>query len=93
MQDQDPMAQLQIPPWLAEAELDSSTVAPSERAQLSLPWTPSNLRRLAPLRLSTRSTDSFAMADAPNAQRRDQQQLPPPPSPPPPPPHSDDSHL
>lgn len=93
IQDQDPMAQLQIPPWLAEAELDSSTVAPSERAQLSLPWTPSNLRRLAPLRLSTRSTDSFAMADAPNAQRRDEQQLPPPPSPPPPPPHSDDSHL
>uniref|UniRef100_A0A3Q3FS02 Sodium/hydrogen exchanger n=1 Tax=Labrus bergylta TaxID=56723 RepID=A0A3Q3FS02_9LABR len=38
-------------------------VAPSERAQGRLPWTPSNLRRLAPLRLSTHSTDSFVIAD------------------------------
>uniref|UniRef100_A0A672RKP9 Sodium/hydrogen exchanger n=1 Tax=Sinocyclocheilus grahami TaxID=75366 RepID=A0A672RKP9_SINGR len=33
-------------------------------AQGRLPWTPTNLRRLAPLRMSTHSTDSFAMADA-----------------------------
>ncbi|XP_056254969.1 sodium/hydrogen exchanger 3-like isoform X1 [Seriola aureovittata] len=79
MADMDPM---QIPPWLAEAELDSSTVAPSQRAQVRLPWTPSNLRRLAPLRTSTRSTDSFMLADAPATQQRDGEELPPPPPPP-----------
>uniref|UniRef100_A0A8C4GLQ2 Sodium/hydrogen exchanger n=1 Tax=Dicentrarchus labrax TaxID=13489 RepID=A0A8C4GLQ2_DICLA len=63
MPDLDPMAQVQIPPWLAEAEVDSSMVAPSQRAQLRLPWTPSNLRRLAPLRISAHSTDSFMLAD------------------------------
>ncbi|KAM8767328.1 sodium/hydrogen exchanger 3-like isoform 1-T1 [Acanthopagrus schlegelii] len=91
MPDLDPMSQVQIPPWLAEAELDSGMVAPSQRAQVRLPWTPSNLRRLAPLRNSTHSTDSFMLADAPAAQQRDDDELPPPPSPPtsppPPPPH------
>ncbi|CAJ1082798.1 sodium/hydrogen exchanger 3.1 isoform X1 [Xyrichtys novacula] len=86
MDDLDPMSVVQIPPWLAEAELDSSMVAPSQRAQVRLPWTPSNLRRLAPLRISTRSNDSFMMADPSAAQQRDEDQLPPPPSPPPPPP-------
>lgn len=85
MPDLDPMAQLQIPPWLAEDELGDNMAAPSERAQLRLP---SNLHRLAPLRISTRSTDSFMLADAPNMQQRDDEQLPPPPHPaPPPPPH------
>uniref|UniRef100_A0AAY4DNW2 Sodium/hydrogen exchanger n=1 Tax=Denticeps clupeoides TaxID=299321 RepID=A0AAY4DNW2_9TELE len=45
-----------------QAETDGS-VAPSQRAQRSLPWSPSNIRRLAPLRISNRSTDSFIMAD------------------------------
>lgn len=89
MPDMDPMSQVQIPPWLAEAELDSGMVAPSQRAQVRLPWTPSNLRRLAPLRNSTHSTDSFMLADAPAAQQRDDDQLPPPPHPPPPPPEGD----
>nr|XP_057902738.1 sodium/hydrogen exchanger 3.1 isoform X2 [Doryrhamphus excisus] len=80
---------MQIPPWLAEAELDSSMVAPSQRAQVRLPWTPSNLRRLAPLRISTRSTDSFMQADAPATQDRDEDDLPPPLTPPPPLPPSD----
>nr|XP_046273357.1 sodium/hydrogen exchanger 3-like isoform X2 [Scatophagus argus] len=96
MPEMDPMAQVQIPPWLAEAELDSSMVAPSQRAQVRLPWTPSNLRRLAPLRISTRSTDSFVLADAPATQQRDYEDLPPPPSPPPPPPpppHRDESRM
>lgn len=53
------------PPWLTEAEGDAS-VAPSQRAQRRLPWSPSNLRRLAPLRISNHSTDSFLMADAPS---------------------------
>ncbi|XP_041868486.1 sodium/hydrogen exchanger 3-like [Melanotaenia boesemani] len=83
MPDLDRSLPLQVPPWLAEAEPDSSTVAPSQRAQVRLPWTPSNLRRLAPLRTSSRSTDSFMLADAPAAQREDDKDLPPPPSPPP----------
>ncbi|KAM6974361.1 sodium/hydrogen exchanger 3-like [Tautogolabrus adspersus] len=87
MPDLDPMSTVQIPPWLAEAELDSgSMVAPSERAQVRLPWTPSNLRRLAPLRLSTHSTDSFMIADTSAVHPWDNDQLPPPPNPPPSPP-------
>ncbi|XP_061659396.1 sodium/hydrogen exchanger 3-like isoform X2 [Syngnathoides biaculeatus] len=86
MPDLDSMAPMQIPPWLAEAELDSGTVAPSQRAQVSLPWTPSNLRRLAPLRISTRSTDSFMQADTPPTQDREEEDFPPPSTPPPPPP-------
>uniref|UniRef100_A0A672HK26 Sodium/hydrogen exchanger n=1 Tax=Salarias fasciatus TaxID=181472 RepID=A0A672HK26_SALFA len=81
MPDLEPMDPLQIPPWLAEAELDSGAVAPSQRAQVRLPWTPSNLRRLAPLRASTHSTDSFMLADLPAAQPpQDEhwQPLPPP---------------
>ncbi|KAM9838780.1 sodium/hydrogen exchanger 3-like [Aulostomus maculatus] len=88
MPELDSMSSVQIPPWLAEAELDSSMVAPSQRAQVRLPWTPSNLRRLAPLRTSTRSTDSFMLADTPATPQRDNEELPPPP---PPPGHS--SHM
>ncbi|XP_026145868.1 sodium/hydrogen exchanger 3.2 [Carassius auratus] len=51
------------PPWQTETA-NNTAVAPSQRAQGRLPWTPTNLRRLAPLRLSARSTDTFAMADA-----------------------------
>uniref|UniRef100_A0AAR2ISV9 Sodium/hydrogen exchanger n=1 Tax=Pygocentrus nattereri TaxID=42514 RepID=A0AAR2ISV9_PYGNA len=55
------------PPWLTEVETDTS-VAPSQRAQRQLPWSPTNLQRLTPLRISNRSTDSFVMADVPAAQ-------------------------
>uniref|UniRef100_A0A3B5AGX8 Sodium/hydrogen exchanger n=1 Tax=Stegastes partitus TaxID=144197 RepID=A0A3B5AGX8_9TELE len=82
--DLDPSS-VQIPPWLAEAEPGGAAVAPSQRAQVRLPWTPSSLQRLAPLRISTRSTDSFMLADRPDGQRREDD-LPPPPSPPPSPP-------
>ncbi|XP_077405362.1 sodium/hydrogen exchanger 3-like isoform X1 [Vanacampus margaritifer] len=92
MPELDSMAPMQIPPWLAEAELDSSMVAPSQRAQVRLPWTPSNLRRLAPLRISTRSTDSFMEADAPAAQERDEDDFHIPLTPPPPPPPPSDRH-
>uniref|UniRef100_A0AAV2K613 Uncharacterized protein n=1 Tax=Knipowitschia caucasica TaxID=637954 RepID=A0AAV2K613_KNICA len=83
MPDLDPMAPVQIPPWLAEGE--GAAVAPSQRAQAGLPWTPSNLRRLAPLRISTRSSDSFILADTPqsSSSSRSSEDLPPPPSPPP----------
>uniref|UniRef100_A0A672PIJ0 Sodium/hydrogen exchanger n=1 Tax=Sinocyclocheilus grahami TaxID=75366 RepID=A0A672PIJ0_SINGR len=43
---------------------NNTAVAPSQRAQGRLPWTSTNLRHLALLRMSTRSTDSFVMADA-----------------------------
>uniref|UniRef100_A0A8C1BHL9 Sodium/hydrogen exchanger n=1 Tax=Cyprinus carpio carpio TaxID=630221 RepID=A0A8C1BHL9_CYPCA len=46
-------------PWLMETD----AVAPSQRAQWRLLWTPNRLRRLAPMRVSTCSTDSFLMAD------------------------------
>lgn len=81
MDTMDPMPPMQqIPSWLAEAGVDSSTVVPSQRAQLRLPWTPSNLRRLAPLRLSTHSNDSFLLADSP-ATQEGISELPPPPPP------------
>lgn len=80
MPDMDALAEVQIPPWLAEAELESATVAPSQRAQVTLPWTPSSLRRLAPLRISTRSTDSVTEADGQaNPQGDGEPPLPPPP--------------
>ncbi|KAL6099451.1 slc9a3 [Pungitius sinensis] len=65
--DLDPMT-AEIPPWLAEAELDGNPVAPSQRAQLRMP---SDLGRLAPLRISARSNDSFAQADTPAARQKD----------------------
>ncbi|XP_038581710.1 sodium/hydrogen exchanger 3-like [Micropterus salmoides] len=82
MPDLDLMPQVQILPWLAEAEPDSNMVAPSQQAQLRLPMTPSTLHRLAPLRTSTRSTDSFMLADTPATQQIDNEQLLPPPPPP-----------
>uniref|UniRef100_A0A3Q3JW10 Sodium/hydrogen exchanger n=1 Tax=Monopterus albus TaxID=43700 RepID=A0A3Q3JW10_MONAL len=77
MPDPDPTASMHIPPWLADTEVDSSIAAPSQRAQVRLPWTPSNLRRLAPLRLSTNSTDSFMLPEAPATQQRGNEQQPP----------------
>uniref|UniRef100_A0A3Q0SQE4 Sodium/hydrogen exchanger n=1 Tax=Amphilophus citrinellus TaxID=61819 RepID=A0A3Q0SQE4_AMPCI len=56
-------------------ELNSSMVAPSQRAQERLPRTPSNLDRLTPLRFSIRSSDT---------QQTDGDLLPPPPPSPPP---------
>uniref|UniRef100_A0A665VWT9 Sodium/hydrogen exchanger n=1 Tax=Echeneis naucrates TaxID=173247 RepID=A0A665VWT9_ECHNA len=73
------------------AELDSGMVAPSQRAQVRLPWTPSNLRRLAPLRISTHSTDSFTLVGYPPMRQTDDEDLPPPP--PPPPPNREDDHM
>ncbi|KAK5854633.1 hypothetical protein PBY51_004812 [Eleginops maclovinus] len=84
MPDLDPMAPVQIPPWRAEAERDSSMVAPSQRAQVRLPRRPSDLCRLAPLSINTRSDNSFLEADVPLTP-------PPPPTPTPPPNYFDGS--
>ncbi|XP_067281881.1 sodium/hydrogen exchanger 3.2 [Pseudorasbora parva] len=62
--EMDTSAPMRNPPWQTETG-NNTAVAPSQkRAQGRLPWTPTSLRHLAPLRMSTRSTDSFAMADA-----------------------------
>uniref|UniRef100_A0A3Q2PLA3 Sodium/hydrogen exchanger n=1 Tax=Fundulus heteroclitus TaxID=8078 RepID=A0A3Q2PLA3_FUNHE len=83
MPDVDPSSPMHIPPWLADAELEVSPVAPSQRAQVRLPWMPGHLHRLSSLRTSPRSGDSVQEGD---------EQLPPPP--PPPPRHDrDDNHL
>nr|AKP17190.1 Na+/H+ exchanger isoform 3 [Squalus suckleyi] len=48
-----------IPPWMSNEE----TVVPSQRARLQIPASPTNFRRLTPLQLSSRSIDSFLLAD------------------------------
>uniref|UniRef100_A0A7N8XZB0 Sodium/hydrogen exchanger n=1 Tax=Mastacembelus armatus TaxID=205130 RepID=A0A7N8XZB0_9TELE len=84
MRDLDNTAAGQIPPWLVDTERDGGVAAPSQRAQVRLPQSPSNLRRISPLRSSTSSTDSFTLPDAPAPQHRNNQQLPPPADAPPP---------
>ncbi len=58
--EMDTSPPMRNPPWQTETA-NNTAVAPSQRAQGRLPWTPTNLRHLAPLRMST---DSLAMADA-----------------------------
>uniref|UniRef100_A0A3Q2CU22 Sodium/hydrogen exchanger n=1 Tax=Cyprinodon variegatus TaxID=28743 RepID=A0A3Q2CU22_CYPVA len=72
MPDLEDWSPVHIPPWLADAELEEDPVAPSERAQVRLPWMRGHLHRLSSLRSSTRSEEQPG--------RRDQ--LPPPPPPP-----------
>ncbi|XP_066572117.1 sodium/hydrogen exchanger 3-like [Amia ocellicauda] len=61
MLDEELPAPLRTPPWIASDD----TVVPSQRARIQLPCSPNNFRRLTPLTLSTRSTDSFLLADIP----------------------------
>ncbi|XP_016419170.1 sodium/hydrogen exchanger 3-like [Sinocyclocheilus rhinocerous] len=61
--EMDTSPPMRNPPWQTETA-NNTAVAPSQRAQGRLPWTPTNLRHLAPLRMSTHSTDSLALADA-----------------------------
>ncbi|XP_041040532.1 sodium/hydrogen exchanger 3-like [Carcharodon carcharias] len=51
-----------VPPWMSNEE----TVIPSQRARLQIPRSPTNFRRLTPLQLSSRSIDSFLLADIPD---------------------------
>ncbi|XP_072461409.1 sodium/hydrogen exchanger 3 isoform X2 [Notamacropus eugenii] len=55
-----------VPPWLSSEE----TVVPSQRARVQIPYSPSNFRRLTPIRLSTKSVDSFLLADSPEERPR-----------------------
>lgn len=82
MPDTEPSSAVHIPPWLADAELEADPVAPSERAQVRLPWMRGHLHRLSSLRTSTRSSEVDDV---------DLEDLPPPP--PPRPPHRDDERL
>ncbi|XP_041098050.1 sodium/hydrogen exchanger 3-like [Polyodon spathula] len=59
--DEETDARPALPPWAT----NNDTVALSQRAQVQMPWSPNNFRRLMPLRLSSRSTDSFLLADIP----------------------------
>ncbi|XP_056120171.1 sodium/hydrogen exchanger 3.2 [Rhinichthys klamathensis goyatoka] len=58
--EMDTSAPMRNPPWQTETG-NNTAVAPSQRGPGRLPWAPTNLR---PLRRSTRSTDSIAMANA-----------------------------
>ncbi|KAM9307690.1 sodium/hydrogen exchanger 3 [Gastrophryne carolinensis] len=53
-------------PWLYNEDV----VVPSERAQVQIPYSPNNFRRLTPLRISTRLVDSFLIADGAEEQPR-----------------------
>ncbi|KPP76905.1 putative sodium hydrogen exchanger 3 [Scleropages formosus] len=66
-----PDAPPQTPPWSSSAQAEYG-VAPSQMAQLRIPWSPGNLHRLAPLRISTRSNDSFLLADRPTTEEEQQ---------------------
>ncbi|XP_010601655.1 sodium/hydrogen exchanger 3 isoform X2 [Fukomys damarensis] len=59
-EDLDPSILDRVPPWLSPGE----TVVPSQRARVQIPQSPSNFRHLAPFHLSSKSVDSFLMADS-----------------------------
>ncbi|MEQ2197107.1 hypothetical protein XENOCAPTIV_023149, partial [Xenoophorus captivus] len=82
MPDLNPSSAMYIPPWLADAEPEVNLVAPSERAQVRLPWVPGH--HLPSLRTRTRSGDTFQVDDE---EQGDREHLHPPPSPP------QDDHL
>ncbi|MEQ2227456.1 hypothetical protein ILYODFUR_037878 [Ilyodon furcidens] len=84
MPDLNPSSAMHIPPWLADAEPEVNLVAPSERAQVRLPWVPGHLHHLPSLRNRTRSRDTFQVDDE---EQGDREHLHPPPSPP------QDDHL
>ncbi len=61
--EMDTSPPMRNPPWQTESA-NNTAVVPSQRAQGRLPWTPTDLRHLAPLGMSTHSTESFTMTDA-----------------------------
>ncbi|XP_060103724.1 sodium/hydrogen exchanger 3 [Heteronotia binoei] len=64
--DVEQTATLRFPPWLFFEEM----VVPSPRAQEQIPYSPNNFQRLAPIRLSNRSVDSFLQVDIPEERSR-----------------------
>nr|DBA24714.1 TPA: hypothetical protein GDO54_012335 [Pyxicephalus adspersus] len=57
--DEEQNIPMKFAPWL----YNEDAVALSQRAQVQIPYSPNNLRRLTPLRISNRSVDSFLIAD------------------------------
>ncbi|XP_055003506.1 sodium/hydrogen exchanger 3 isoform X2 [Sorex araneus] len=57
--DEDQGVLSRVPPWLSPGE----TVMPSQRARAQVPCSPDHFHRLAPIRLSIKSTDSFLLQD------------------------------
>uniref|UniRef100_A0ABM5GQT5 Sodium/hydrogen exchanger n=1 Tax=Pogona vitticeps TaxID=103695 RepID=A0ABM5GQT5_9SAUR len=64
--DVEPNAPLRFAPWLSSEEM----VVPSQRARVQIPYSPNNFQRLAPIRLSNRSVDSFLQIDGPEERPR-----------------------
>lgn len=64
--DDDQSIYMKLSPWLSSED----TVVPSQRARVQIPYSPDNFRRLAPIRLSNKSTDSFLLADGPEDRPR-----------------------
>uniref|UniRef100_A0A8D2JFF3 Sodium/hydrogen exchanger n=1 Tax=Varanus komodoensis TaxID=61221 RepID=A0A8D2JFF3_VARKO len=57
---------MRFPPWLSCEEV----VVPSQRARVQIPYSPNSFQRLAPIRLSNRSVDSFLQVDGPEERPR-----------------------
>ncbi|KAG8139661.1 hypothetical protein E2320_002422, partial [Naja naja] len=57
--DVEQNAIMKFTPWLSNDEM----VVPSQRARVQIPYSPNSFQRLAPFRLSNRSTDSFLQLD------------------------------
>lgn len=64
--DDDQSIYMKFTPWLSSED----TVVPSQRARVQIPYSPNNFRRLTPIRLSNKSTDSFLLADGPEDRPR-----------------------
>ncbi|XP_042329531.1 sodium/hydrogen exchanger 3 [Sceloporus undulatus] len=64
--DVETNATMRFPPWLSSEEM----VVPSQRARVQIPYSPNNFQRLAPIRLSNRSVDSFLQVDGPEERPR-----------------------
>ncbi|KAG8572191.1 hypothetical protein GDO81_011966 [Engystomops pustulosus] len=57
--DDEQNTAMKFTPWL----YNEDAVVPSQRARVQIPYSPSSLRRLNPLRVSSRSVDSFLIND------------------------------
>ncbi|XP_062981407.1 sodium/hydrogen exchanger 3 [Elgaria multicarinata webbii] len=64
--DVEQTATMRFPPWLSCEEM----VVPSQRARVQIPYSPNSFQRLAPIRLSNRSVDSFLQVDGPEERPR-----------------------
>ncbi|XP_040289047.1 sodium/hydrogen exchanger 3 isoform X2 [Bufo bufo] len=64
--DDEQNMSMKFTPWLYNEDV----VVPSQRARIQIPCSPSNFRRLTPLRISNRSVDSFFINDGTEEQPR-----------------------